>query len=58
MDNEPVLKKQVKAYKRIRSLKIPEYINKLIDQTDPCEDYLVILSGHAIYMRFGVFLKK
>lgn len=58
VDNKPTLKNQAKAYYRIRSLKIPEYIQTLIDKTDKNEDYLVTLSGHAIYMRFMRILEK
>ncbi len=58
VDNKPTLKKQAKAYYRIRSLKIPEYIQELIDKTDKNEDHLVPLSGHSIYMRFKRILEK
>ncbi|MDY4081191.1 MAG: site-specific integrase [Candidatus Metalachnospira sp.] len=58
VDNKPVIKKQAKAFYRIRSLKIPTYIQNLINNTNPNEDRLVTLSGHAIYMRFKRLLEK
>lgn len=58
VDNTPVIKQQAKAYNRTRSLKIPEYIQQLIDNLDPNEDRLVPLSGHAVYMRFARLLEK
>lgn len=58
VDNQPVLKEQAKAFYRIRKLKIPKYIQSLIDKTNPNEDRLVTLSGHAIYMRFKRLLEK
>ncbi len=53
-----VSKKQAKAFTRTRKHQIPEYIQTLIDKTDPKVNELVTLSGHAIYMRFMRLLKK
>nr|WP_308743111.1 site-specific integrase [uncultured Anaerocolumna sp.] len=53
---EPIRKQQAKTFTRIRKHKIPEYIQKLIYNTNT--DDLVKMSGHAIYMRFRRLLKK
>nr|DAD89712.1 MAG TPA: Integrase [Siphoviridae sp. ctWDo30] len=58
VNNIPVEKLQAKTRSRVRKLKIPEYIQNLIDATDPNEDYLVPMSGAAIYNRFVRILKK
>lgn len=58
VENKPLLKEQTKAYCRTRKLRIPEYIQSLIDKTNPDEDMLVTLSGHAIYQRFQRLLVK
>ncbi|WP_313132581.1 site-specific integrase [Anaerocolumna sp.] len=53
---EPIRKQQAKTFTRIRKHKIPEYIEKLIYNTNT--DDLITMSGHAIYMRFRRLLKK
>lgn len=58
VDNKPLLKSQTKAFKRVRKLRIPPYIQGLIDKTDPDEDMLITMSSHAIYSRFTRLLKK
>lgn len=58
VNNKPIRKDQAKVFTRIRKHKIPEYIQTLIDQTDPEEDQLVTLSGQAIYKRFSRLLEK
>lgn len=55
---EVIRKKQAKAFTRIRKHQIPEYIQYLIDKTDPNVNELVTLSGHAVYMRFKRLLEK
>lgn len=51
-------KEQAKTLTRIRRHEIPEYIQSLIDRTDPDADALVTLSGNAIYRRFTRLLAK
>ena len=58
VENKPLLKSQAKTFKRVRKLRIPPYIQQLIDKTDPNEDMLVPMSSHAIYMRYSRILKK
>lgn len=58
VNNKPLRKEQAKVHTRIRKHKIPEYIQNLIDQTDPDIDELVPMSGHAIYMRWTRLLEK
>lgn len=53
---EAIEKSTAKTYTRIRKHRIPAYINTLINNIET--DELVILSGHAIYMRFKRLLAK
>lgn len=53
-----IKKKQAKAFTRIRKLEVPTYIQSLIDKLPNSQEYLVTLSGHAIYMRFKRLLEK
>lgn len=65
-----VVKEAGKATKRNRKLKIPEYINTLINISlserkslcganfDPKSEYIVTLSASALSKRFGVLMKK
>ena len=57
VNNKLVTKKQAKTESRKRKHKIPEYIQNLIDQTDPNTDKLVTLSSQAIHHRFTRLLK-
>lgn len=56
--NKTVVKKQTKEVTRTRRHRIPEYIQMLIDKTDPNEDRLVPLSGQAMYQQFTRLLKR
>ena len=56
--NVPIEKSQAKTHTRIRKLRIPPYIQQLINATDPDEDFLVPMSGAAIYNKFSRILKK
>ena len=56
VDCKAVRKEQAKTLTRIRRHEIPEYIQDLINKTDTEE--LIVLSGHAIYMRFKRLLEK
>ncbi len=58
VDCKVVRKKQAKTFTRTRRHEIPDYIQYLIEKTDPNVDELVTLSGHAIYMRFKRLLEK
>jgi integrase len=55
---EQVRKEQAKTKTRIRRHEIPEYIQTLIDKTDPNTDELIALNGNTIYKRFSSLLKK
>lgn len=56
VNGKPVTKKQAKAFSRTRRLKIPVYIQSLIDNTET--DELVVLSSHAVYARFVRLIEK
>lgn len=58
VENKPVKKNQAKALTRIRQHKIPPYIQKLIDELDPKQDYLVTKSGPAISKQFKRIMIK
>lgn len=58
VDNKPLRKSQAKAPPRKRKHKIPDYIQALIEKTNPDIDELVPMSGHAIYMRWTRLLEK
>ena len=53
-----VRKSQAKQKLRNRRLKIPDYIQTLIDRLPPEQNELVLLSGHAIYMRWKRLLAE
>lgn len=57
-ENGPVKKTLAKNKYRNRRHKIPTHIKHLIDQSDPNEDYLVTLSGGAMYKRFSRLLER
>lgn len=52
VQNKPVRKEKAKTRIRIRKHRIPPYIQKLIDQTDPNVDELVPMKGKSIHQRF------
>lgn len=58
VDNRPLEKKQAKTFSRTRKHKIPTYIQSLIDQLPPDQEYLVPLSGHQLYKRWVKLLKR
>lgn len=45
-------------FSRTRKHKIPTYIQSLIDQLPPDQEYLVPLSGHQLYKRWVKLLKR
>lgn len=57
VQNKPVRKDKAKTRTRTRKHKIPPYIQKLIEQTDPNIDALVPMKGKSIYQRFVRLLK-
>lgn len=60
VDGEHILKDQTKTYSSTRVLRIPEYIMGLICKTDHTapDDFIVPLSGQAIYKRFVRIMEK
>lgn len=56
VDNKPIEKEQMKEYERTRKHEIPRYIMNLINKCNG--DYIVSLSGQAIYKRWTRLLKK
>ena len=57
INGEASVKESGKAAKRLRKHRIPPYIMELIPKGDP-DDYLIAQSGHAIYMKWSMLLKK
>lgn len=58
VDNKPLEKKQAKVFTRNRKHKIPPYIQSLIDQLPPDQEYLVTWNGGKLYKRWTNILKK
>lgn len=58
VNGKPQKKSIPKNKTRIRKHKIPNYIQHLIDQTDPAIDALVPFSGQALYKRWSRLLEK
>lgn len=58
VEGESVTKQNAKNPYRNRRHKIPPYIQKLIEATDPAEDRLVPLSGNVIYKRWSRLLER
>ena len=58
VDGKPIEKDTAKEFTRQRRLKIPAYIQSLIGALPPQQDYLVELSGQAIYKRWTRLLQK
>ncbi|MEY8285417.1 tyrosine-type recombinase/integrase [Lachnospiraceae bacterium 50-23] len=56
--NKTIEKKQAKVFTRNRKHKIPPYIQSLIDQLPPDQEYLVTLNGHQLYKRWVRILKN
>ena len=57
VDGQPMRKPVAKQMLRQRRLKIPDYIQSLIDRIPPEQSVLVSLSGHTIYMRWRRLLE-
>lgn len=51
-ENNESVEKQTKTYSSTRTLEVPESIVELINKQPKASEYVVNLSGHAIYMRF------
>ena len=60
VDNKPTPKEATKAFERTRQLQIPAYINTLIEaaMSKTEGEYLIPMSGQAIYKRFSRLLEK
>ena len=58
VDNKECRKNTGKNRKRQRTHRIPPYIKKLIDATDPAEDRLVPMTGSMLYHKWANLLKK
>lgn len=56
VDGQAIVKKQAKTYTRTRKLKIPQYIQELIDKTEG--DILVPRSGSAVYKAWQRLLQR
>lgn len=56
IDGKPVIKEDMKEEARTRKHRLPEYIMQLIGAVDG--DYIVPLSGQAIYKRWSRLLEK
>lgn len=56
VDGKPVVKYNMKEEARTRKHRLPEYIVQLVDACDG--DYIVPLSGQAIYKRWSRLLEK
>lgn len=50
--------KGTKTYSGNRKLQIPEYILRLIEQQPHIDDYVIHLSGQAMYKRFSRLCEK
>jgi len=56
VDSKPIVKEEMKEFERTRKHQIPPYIADLINK---CEgEYIVTLSGQAIYKRWSRLLEK
>lgn len=58
VDRQYILKPEPKTVKSRRRIKLPAYILSLINDLPKEQEFLVTLSGHAIYMRFSRLLEK
>lgn len=58
VNGKSIVKKQAKTQTRIRKLRIPPYIQALIDRTSPEEDFLVPYTHAQIYSRFSRLLQQ
>lgn len=58
VDNEEVEKEQAKTTPRKRIHKIPDYIMDLLNKVPHESEYIISMSGHAIYNRFKRLLMK
>lgn len=58
VENKPIEKKQAKVFTRNRKHKIPPYIQSLIDQLPPDQEYLVTWDGNQLYKRWTRILKN
>ena len=58
IDGKPFEKKSTKVDTRTRRLRIPKYILNLIHSTERTSEYLINLSGSAIYQRFTRLIEK
>ena len=58
VENKPIEKKQAKVFTRNRKHKIPPYIQSLIDQLPPDQEYLVTWDGNQLYKRWIRILKN
>lgn len=50
--------KSTKSYSGTRKIHLPEYIINLLESQDKTSDYIVPVSGHAMYMGFTRICKK
>lgn len=58
VDGADVVKKQTKTTESTRQLRVPPFIQQLIDNLPPEQDYLTTLNGAGIYKRFQRLLNK
>lgn len=58
VENKPIEKKQAKVFTRNRKHKIPPYIQSLINQLPPDQEYLVTWDGNKLYKRWSRILKN
>lgn len=60
VDGKAIEKKDTKSIAGVRVLKLPKYLNTLIENERASSDseYITILSGQAIYKRFSRLLEK
>lgn len=58
VNNEYIVKQETKTPESRRSIRLPEYIFSLINALPQEQEYLVTLSGQAIYKRFSRLLEK
>lgn len=58
VNREYILKPETKTPESRRSIKLPEYILSLINDLPEEQEFLVALSGQAIYKRFSVLLER
>lgn len=58
VNNQDVEKASTKTIESTRQIRLPEHILKLIDACDSDSEYLVPLTGQALYNRFSKLLKR